>query len=89
MTTEKEKIERIFAHKKPAEALVALDAGFGCLLENIRNMDRVLAASLAIDLQETAKQVPLRLPPHVHGAADILDKWATILKSDPTLSDHH
>lgn len=77
----------ILAAKKPLETLIALDAGFSCLLENIRNTQPVLAQSLAIDLQQTAEQIPLHLPPEGHGAADLLARWAVILKTAPSYAD--
>ena len=77
----------ISAHNKTLETLVALDAGFGCLLDNIKNIHPTLAQSLAIDLQQTAQQIPLHLPPNAHGAADILERWATILKNLPSTSN--
>ena len=73
--------------KEPMATLVALDLGFACLLENIKNIDPTLAQSLAIDLQQTAKKIPLHLPPPVHSASEILNHWAAVLNSQPTQQD--
>ncbi len=78
--------EKLFEQQKPLETLIAIDVGFSCLLENIRNTDPVLAQSLAIDMQQTAHQIPLQLPATAQGVAGILQKWAAVLNSKPSHS---
>lgn len=80
-------IDELFAHKLPAETLVALDVAMACLFDNIKNIDPTLAKSIAIDLEQTVQQVPLHLPKKVHGASEVLNKWAAVLNSDPISQD--
>ncbi len=80
----------ILASGKPLETLIALEAAFGCMLENIKNIQPELAKSIAIDMQQTATRIPLHLPPEVAtAAAGKLQRWAEIANSDPTQKNRH
>ena len=76
--------EQTLNQQKPLETLIALDIGFSCLLENIKNTQPVLARSLAIDMQHIATQIPTRLPANTQNVEDILNIWASVLNTPPT-----
>jgi len=82
-------IEKLFEQQKPLNTLIAIDVGFSCLLENIRNTNPVLAQSLAIDMQQTASQIPMLLPEKAQGVIHILNNWATVLNSLPSQKEPH
>ena len=69
--------------KDPLNTLIALDIGFACLMENIKNMDPTMAKSLAIDLTQSADKLPLHLPESTHPAGDVLRHWAAVLNEQP------
>ena len=75
--------------KDPIVTLAAIDIGFALLLDNIKQHQPDLSASLSMDMLTTMQEIQKRLPqPQASAVADVLDKWRGMLIGEPKHPTH-